>query len=77
MIEVPLQECEEPATEAAIVIEGKVTNQEIPEGMRLKVIYPDPSNPSADILENGGKSKVEVSQEDVEKYLGWLVEMDN
>ena len=77
VIEVLLQECKEPAIEAAIVIEGEVTKQEIPEDLRLKVIYPHPTNPSADILENGGISKREVTQEDGEKYLRWLVEMDN
>ncbi len=77
MIEVLLQECKEPAIEAAIVIEGKVTKKEIPEGMRLKVIYPHPTNPRADILEKGSISENEVTQEDGVKYLGWLVEMDN
>lgn len=77
VIEVLLKECNEPAIEAAIVIEGKVTKKEIPEGIRLKVIYPHPTNPRADILENSRISEREVTQEDGEKYLGWLVEMDN
>ncbi len=77
VVEALLQECTEPAIEAAIVIEGKVTKQEIPEGMRLKVIYPDSMNPRADIIEKAGKSESEVTQEDGEKFLGWLVEMDN
>ena len=77
VIEALLQECNEPAIEAAIVIEGKITKQEIPEGMRLKVIYPHPTNPSADIIEKGSISKSEVTQEDGEKYLGWLVEIGN
>ncbi|MGA9097895.1 MAG: hypothetical protein WB392_03085 [Methanotrichaceae archaeon] len=77
VIEVLLQECKEPAIEAAVVIEGKITKQEIPEGICLKVIYPHPTNPRADILENGSISKKEVTQEDGEKYLGWLVEMDS
>ncbi len=77
VIEVLLQGCSEPAIEAAIVIEGKITKKEIPEGIRLKVIYPHPTNPHADILENSCVSEREVTQEDGEKYLGWLVEMDN
>ena len=77
VIEALLQECKEPAIEAAIVIEGKVTKQEIPEGMRLKVIYPDPMKPRADIIEKGSRSESEVTQEDGQKFLGWLVEIGN
>lgn len=77
VIEALLQECKEPTIEAAIVIEGKVTKKEIPEGLRLKVIYPHPTNPRANILENSSESEGEVTQADGEKYLGWLVEMDN
>lgn len=66
-----------PAIEAAIVIEGKVTKQEMPEGMWLKVISPHPTNPRADIIENGSRSESEVTQEDGGKFLGWLVEMDD
>jgi len=75
MIDALLQECKVSTIEAAIVIEGKVTKQEILEGMRLKVIYPHPTNPRADIIENGIKSASEVTQEDGEKFLGWLVEI--
>ncbi len=57
MIEALLQEYNEPAIEAAIVIEGKVTKQEIPEGLRQKAIYPHPTNPRADIIENGSRSR--------------------
>jgi hypothetical protein len=76
IVEALLQECKQPAIEAAIVIDGKITKKDIPEGLRLKVIYPHPTNPRADILENGSISEREVTQEDGEKYLGWLVEMD-
>ena len=64
VIEVLLQECNEPAIEAAVVIEGKVTKKETPEGVRLKVIYPHPTNPHPDILEKSGISEEEVTEED-------------
>lgn len=74
MIDALRQEGDAPAMEAAIVIDGKIKKKDIPEGVRLKVIYPHPTNPRADIFESGGVSEEEVSQEDGEKYLGWLVE---
>jgi hypothetical protein len=76
VVEALLQECKQPAIEAAIVIDGKITKGDIPEGLRLKVIHPHPTNPQADILQNGSISEGEITQEDGEKYLGWLVEMD-
>ncbi len=68
------QEAEEPAKEATIVIDGRVTKKDIPEGVRLKVIHSHPTNPRADIFEMDSILEEEVSQEDGEKYLGWLVE---
>lgn len=69
------QEAEEPAKEATIVMsDGRIMKKDIPEGVRLKVIHSHPTNPCADIFETDCISAEEVSQEDGEKYLGWLVE---
>ncbi len=63
-----------PDSEILKVIDGRVTKKDIPEGVRLKVIHSHPTNPRTDIFEMDSISEEEVSQEDGEKYLGWLVE---